>query len=370
MRVGLNATCLKDRPSGAKQRFLGIYGSLFTLLPDVEFVIFEPRDCNVAGWFPNHSNVSNRQTPLPSMGRAGKFLSGLNYWKRAFASEHFDVFEALHMPLVRPAQGKNLMTLHDIRGMNRENSLAKRALFATVLRDALKRTDHVVTVSNAMRSEVLDFYPETSVSVVYNGIDRNAMTSVTEREVKEYRAKYGLPQEHVLAVGHFEQRKNYPRLIEAIALLKQRGLDFPLVIVGNDSGEVSSLRMLIANLDIQNQVTLLTGLSDDEVRCAYLSCRLLAFPSSYEGFGIPILEAMAAGKPMVLSDLPIFREITQERSIYFDHNNVESIADAIEVGLCSQKAREDMVEFGSRRLKDFEFGQLAEQLAQVYRTLL
>lgn len=369
MRVGLNATCLNDRPSGAKQRFLGIYGSLFKLLPDVEFVIFEPRDCNVAGWFSDCANVSSRHTPLPSIGRTGKFLSGLNYWKPAFAREQFDVFEAMHLPLVRPDQGKNLITIHDIRGVNRENSLTKRVLFTTVLRDALKRTDHVVTVSNAMRAEILDFYPQTPVSVVYNGIDKSAMASVTERQVKEFRSKYGLPKEHVLAVGHFEQRKNYLRLIKAIALLKQRGFDAPLAIVGNDSGEVSSLRMLIANLEIQNQVTLLTGLSDNEVKCAYQSCRLLAFPSRYEGFGIPILEAMAAGKPMVLSDLPIFRELTLGRSIYFDHNNVESIADAIEIGLCSQKAREDMVEFGSHRLKDFEFEQLAKQLAHVYRML-
>lgn len=368
--MGLNGTCLNDRPSGTKQRFLGIYGSLFKLLPDVEFVIFEPRDCHVTGWFPNDANVSSRQTSLPSAGRAEKFLSGLNYWSRAFAREEFDVFEAMHMPLVRPAQGKTILTIHDIRGMSRENNVAKRALFATVLRDALKRADHVVTVSNTMRSKILGFYPETPVSVVYNGIDKNAFTNVTKCEVTAFCSKYRLPQEYVLAVGHFERRKNYPRLIEAIALLKQRGFDVPLVIVGNDSGQASSLRRLIANLDIQNKVTLLTGLSDDEVRCAYLSCALLAFPSIYEGFGIPILEAMAARKPMVLSDLAIFREITNERSIYFDHNSIESIADAIEVGVCSQKAREDMVNFGSRRLKHFELVKLAEQQAQVYRNLL
>ena len=88
---------------------------------------------------------------------------------------------------------------------------------------------------------------------------------------------------------------------------------------------------MISTLGIQNQVTLLAGLSDDEVRCAYRCCSLLVFPSLYEGFGIPVLEAMVAGKPIVLSDMPIFREITDNQGFYFDQRSVDHIADAIGV---------------------------------------
>ena len=114
----------------------------------------------------------------------------------------------------------------------------------------------------------------------------------------------------------------------------------------------------------------ITDLSNDEVRCAYSNCALLAFPSSYEGFGIPILEAMVARKPMVLSELKIFREITQNQSVYFDVGNVESIADAIEFGLCSQQVRDNMIEYGVHRVHDFEFGNLAKRLSKLYRTHL
>ena len=370
MKVGVNATCLNDRPSGARQRFLGIYGALFERLPNVEFVVFEPRDSNVTAWFPNQPNISRRVTPIPSLGRTGKLLAGLNYWRKAFALERFDLFEAMHMPLTRPSKGKTLLTVHDVRGLRDENSLARRALFTTVLRDALRRADHVVTVSNAMRSEIMNFYANTPVSVVYNGIDTSQMASVTARKKKAFLTKYDLPLEYVLAVGHFERRKNYPRLIDAISLLKKRGFDCPLVIIGNDSGEASSLKKQIENLKLQGQVTLLSGLSDHEVRCAYLNCSLLVFPSTYEGFGIPILEAMAAAKPMVLSDLNIFREITGDQSIYFDYNNTESMADAIEFGLCSHEARIDMINYGSRRLIDFKFGKLADQVSELYRASL
>lgn len=366
MRVGLNATCFNDRPSGARQRFIGIYGALFKRLPDIEFVIFEPRDCRVSEWFAGQANLSVRSTPVVSVGRLGKFRTGLGYWRHAFARESFDLFEAMHLPLVRPAGGKAILTIHDLRGLHSDTSLIQRALFATVLRQALRRTDHVVTVSAAMRAEILAFYPRISVSVVYNGLDAKLFASVTRADCDAFLAKYQLPRDYVLAVGHFETRKNYPRLIEAISLLKQRGRDYPLVIVGNDSGEGSLLAQQIAELNLSNRVAVLSGLTDLEVRCAYFLCGLFVFPSIYEGFGIPILEAMAANRPMALSNLPVFEEITEGQSLYFPPDDVESMADAIEIGLFSTEIRTRMVEYGEQRLTNFGFDRLAEGVVGVY----
>lgn len=370
MRVGLNATCLNDRPSGAKQRFIGIYGALFQRLADVEFVIFEPRDCQVAGWFAGHPNVTVRATPVPSIGRLGKFTAGFEYWRQALARESFDLFEAMHLPLVRPSNGATILTIHDVRGLHTDdNSLARRMLFATVLRQALKQADHVVTVSAAMRAEILAFYPHTPVSVVYNGLDAGVFASVTQTDCESFLVRHKLPRHFVLAVGHYERRKNYPGLIKAIALLKQRGVDCPLVIVGNDSGEGAALIRQIAALNLGDRVTLLIGLSDIEVRCAYLMCGLFVFPSSYEGFGIPILEAMAAQRPMALSNLPVFEEITEGESIYFPPTDVEAMADAIEVGLSSSTRREQMVQYVAQRVADFGFDRLAEGMAGVYEVV-
>lgn len=370
MKVGINATCLNERPSGAKQRFLGIYGSLFKFLPDIEFVVFEPKDCSIINALPTLPNLSKRKTTIPSKGRLVKFLKGQNYWKHSLENENFAAFEAMNMPLIRPSKGKTLLTIHDVRGLNRENSFAKRTLFSTVLRDALKRADHVVTVSNTVRSEILSFYPNIPVSVIYNGVDLTATQNVRKRALDVFNTKYKLPREYILSVGHFEKRKNYTTLLKAVALLKKRRFDCSLVIIGNDSGELNALKKQVAEMGLIKRVSFLSNLSNEEVRCAYLNCALFAFPSSYEGFGIPILEAMAAGKPMILSDLEIFREITQNQSVYFDHRNVEEIADVIELGLCSQQLRENMVEYGYNRIYDFEFEQLANKLCRLYRTHL
>lgn len=366
MRVGLNATCLNNRPSGAKQRFVGIYSALARCLPNTEFVVFEPKDSQMNNWFEGLENVSVHATPIPSTGRVGKFTAGLLYWRQAFACMKLDVYEAMHLPLIRPTHGLAILTIHDVRGLCSDNGPIDRILFATVLRQALQKADHVVTVSEAMRSEILSFFPHKPVSVVYNGLNASMYKSSSCAACKKILAKYKLPSEFVLAVGHFERRKNYPKLINAIAILKRRGQTCSLVIAGNDSGEGAALLRQIVSLGLTNQVLLLNGLSDLEVRCLYRLCSLFVFPSAYEGFGIPILEAMASGRPMVLSDLKVFREITENQSMYFPHDDVALMADAIETGLTSCSAREQIVSYGFKRVADFSFERLAGDMVAVY----
>lgn len=369
MKVGLNATCLNDRPSGAKQRFEGIYGALVQRLPQVEFVLYEPADCRVGDWFAGASNVSARRTPIPSEGRVGKFIHGLKYWRSGFRGESFDLFECFNQPLVKSPTGRTLTTIHDIRRVYSDWAFPERQLYTASLRHTLTAVDQVITVSETMKSEILGFHPGARVTVVYNGLDPRLFAAVTEPDMEGVRRKFGLPGEFLLAVGHFERRKNYLRLIEAIALLRDRGFDCNLVIVGNDSGERRLVEESVAAAKLSPQVKILSGLSDLEVRCIYKLSTMFVFPSSYEGFGIPILEAMAAGVPPVLSDIPVFREITEGRGVYFPHNSAEAMAQAIEATLGSRSRRQDLVSYGRQRVEDFSFDSLSAQLANLYKGL-
>lgn len=349
---------------------MGIYGSLFKRLPADEFVIFEPQDCRVAEWFDGLPNVFARPTPVPSQGRLQKIASAMRYWPNVFKKESFDIFEGFHLPLVKPPHGKTLLTVHDIRGIKSENRLLDRTLFKAVLSRSLKTADHVITVSEAMKEEILSYFPGTSIKAIYNGLDTTGFENVAEAELTAFRKKYSLPASYVLAVGHFEKRKNYLHLIDALALLRDRGRACPLLIVGNDSGERQAVEARIASKNLTDNVQVLSGLTDLEIRCAYKLCEMFVFPSSYEGFGIPILEAMAAERPMVLSNLPVFREITENQGIFFPHDDIEAMADAIERGLSSDNLRADLIAYGCERVKSFSFKSLAAQLDQLYRSLM
>ncbi len=366
MRVGLNATCLNDRPSGARQRFVGIYGSLIQKLPDVEFVVYEPADCRVADWFAGAPNVSARQTPIPSTGRFSKFIRGHQYWPAVLRRERFDLFECFNQPLVRSRAGRTFTTIHDIRQVYADWKFPERQLYTYSLRQTLNRVDHAITVSATMKSEILAFHSSAKVSVIHNGLNPQHFTNVTKSETDEVQRKFALPEQFLLAVGHFERRKNYLRLIDAIALLRDQGFECNLVIVGNDSGERRLVEEQVISTKLSSNVKILTGLSDQEVRCIYILSSLFVFPSSYEGFGIPILEAMAAGIPTVLSDIPVFREITENQGVYFAHDSTEAMATVIESTLSSTDQMEALRAYGRRRVQDFSFDRLASQLAGLY----
>jgi len=370
MKIGLNATCLNDRSSGARQRFIGIYCELVKLFPEAEFVIYEPADCRIGSWFGEESNISIRRTPLLSEGRTMKFISGLAYWGTALQREKFDIFEGFNLPLIRAPTGQTLLTIYDIRGLHTEYGALERVVYKTFLGRSLMAADHVVTDSVAMKEEILNFFPKVSISVVYNGLDTSVFDDISDTEISKVRLKLALPQEFILAVGHLERRKNYVCLIDAIARLRDQGRCCSLLIIGNDSGFRSAIECRIQSANLSSQVKIISGLSDLEVRCAYKLCSLFVFPSLYEGFGIPILEAMAAGCPMALSDIPVFREITENCGEYFPCDDPEAMAFTIEKVLTTRSLRERQIQYGYERVKAFNFRSLASQMVSLYKTIL
>lgn len=366
MRIGLNATCLNDRPSGAKQRFVGIYSELVRQMPDDQFVVFEPADCRMASWFAGAPNVSIRRTPLPSEGRVARFAAGLGYWRSALAREQLDIFENFNMPLVTSQSARNVMTIHDVRGLRPGGNPFARMLFTRVLEAACTGADQVITVSEAVKQEILEACPNANVAVVHNGVDLAGFVPLPPDVVQRTLDALTLPAVFLLAVGHFESRKNYLALIEALALLRDRGNLIPLVIIGNDSGGRAIVEDRVRQRGMQESVTLLSGLTDLEVRCAYQACIAFVFPSVYEGFGIPILEAMAARRPFVLSDIPIFREITQDQGVYFPPEDIEAMAAAIQTVCESCELRRTLADYGRHRVNDFGFDALALQVQTAY----
>jgi glycosyltransferase involved in cell wall biosynthesis len=370
LKIGLNATCFNDRPSGARQRFVGIYGELVRRLPDAEFVVYEPADCCVSSWFDGPPNVTAMRTPLLSVGRVRRFIGGIRYWYSALPSEAFDLFEHFSPPLFKVPSAQSLLTIHDVRGVYPEYGALERKLFKTALGRSLKAADLIVTVSEAMKEEILSLYPGLQISVIYNGLDARKFDRVSEADLLAVSRKYSLSEEFILAVGHLERRKNYLRLIDAIARLRDRGRSCSLLIVGHDSGERKAIEERVESANLSGNVKVVSGLSDLEVRCVYKLCSLFVFPSTYEGFGIPILEAMAAGQPMVLSDIPVFREITQDRGVYFEPYDTESMAFAIENILSSSSERARLVEYGNERVHAFSFQSLAVQVECLYRSLM
>ena len=370
MRVGLNATCFNDRPSGARQRFVGIYGALVAARPDIEFIVYEPSDCPVADWFAGAPNVRGRPTPVPSSGRLRRLVSGAGYWGAQLKRDRLDLFEVFHLPLVRPPNCPTVLTIHDARPVLSDVPFLKRLAHGQVLRSALANADHVVTVSRTMQDELLTIEKSTPVSVIYNGISAEHFQAPAAQRTAATRKKLDLPGQFILAVGHLEARKNYARLIDAVAMMRDADAAVFLVIVGNNGGEQAAIAEQVRRLGLEKLIRLHQGVTDDELIDIYTLCSLVVFPSYYEGFGIPILEAMAAHRPLVLSDTPVFRELTEGQGAYFPWDDSRRMAAVIQDVLSSPSLRETLVSYGDTRVEAFGFDRLAAQVEQVYAVVL
>ena len=367
VRIGLNATCFNERPTGATQRFRGLYGEVIRRCPEFEFVLFEPKDCRVGRWFPGSRNVEVVRTPLPSTRGAGK-VHGLWYWRSALPGHRLDIFEGFNLPFVADNVRRKVLTIHDVRRL-RAVSRMQGLVYAWMLNRGLRLADEVITVSEAMKEEILAFRPDARISVVYNGLNAGEGLPPDNKQLATTKAHRQLPEKFILSVGHLEKRKNFARLIMAMPEIEKFDGDLRLVIIGNDNGERASLEALIDELDLTPKVKIITGVSNSELACMYKLCRAFVFPSVYEGFGIPILEAMALGVPMALSDIPVFREITENKGVYFGAADVKDMAAAIRIVCQSEDERRRLVEYGRQRVKDFSFEVLSKQVEQMYRRL-
>jgi len=367
MKVGLNGTCFNQRPSGAKQRFVGIYSKLFEVMPNDEFVIYEPSDCRVGNWF-NSPNVRSIKTPVPSEGRLKKYFSGINFWKSSLLNEKFDIFESFNQPIIKAPDGKTIQTIHDIRSLSASNSKWVNLVSKYTHSRSIQKADHVLTVSSAMRDEILEFFPDAKVSYIYNGINREVFKNLSLAQAEKVRKTFNLPSEFILSVGHFEERKNYINLVKAIKLLKEEGKNYYVVIIGNDNGAKKNLVKKIQEYNLLSNIHLFSGLSDIEVVSMYSLCSLFAFTSNYEGFGIPVLEAMAAKKPMILSDLPVFKEITQDQALFFNSQDIHSIASSINYAMSNTKIFNKFISNHEKRISDFDFHNLAIEMRDLYNS--
>ena len=338
-------------------------------MPQTEFVVYNSADFRVSDFFLGLPNIRARETPLPSQQPLSRYIRGLAFWRKELASEPFDIFESFHLPLIKPPSGRIIITIHDIRQMSLDWSGRQTIALRFCIEQVIRSSGLIVTVSEAMKEEILSFFPSARVHVVYNGIDTEDYVDFGREDLDKTRLKFGLQAGFILSVGHLEARKNHCQLIKSLALLRERGSNYNLAIVGHDGGEKKRLQQLIQDLNLSEHVKLLSGVSDSDLIRLYGAARLFIFPSSYEGFGIPILEAMASRCPMVLSNIPVFREIAQDSALYFDFDDPEDIASAIERGMYSADDQKERVSVGRCRVQKFSFKSLAEQMRSLYLTI-
>ena len=278
----------------------------------------------------------------------------------------FDIFHPTYYDpyFIKKVRKPVVVTVHDMIHEKFPQLFTDAQQIIADKKKVIERADAVICISNATKKDLLDIYPVYAgkVHVVHHGYFDKTQTSQTLHH------KLNLPANYLLFVGERWHYKNFINLILGVKNILNKYPDLHLICVGGGSFSNSEISLLAENA-ITSQCYQVTA-DENLLNILYQNAKAFVFPSLDEGFGLPVLEAFAAGCPVIMSNTNVFKEVGGHAALYFDPNDNEDIEDKISQVLFSTNQQACMKEKGKERLKQFSATRCIEQTIQVYKTLI
>jgi len=369
MILGLDLRPSLVRPTGVGSYVLALAERLPAAAPQHRFFFFSAslRDRYPARTWPSNVTLVDRRLPVRGLNLAWNRL-GWPPLERLVGSR-LDLVHSPH-PLIVPSRtGRHVVTLHDLFFL--KSPAATRAEikrdYASLVRDHVRRADGVICVSHFTAAEaraLLDVEPSKLV-VVPNGVHEAFRTPISEAEVEAALIRTALPRGGLLYVGSVEERKNLPRLVQAYRELATRRADAPpLVLVGPGPGWPGPLPPRPGGVHTAGHLAV------GDLRALMAASKALVLASLEEGFGLPVVEAMAAGLPVVCSRGSALEEVAGGAACLVDPHDVESIAAGLERVLDDEPFAASLRRRGLDRSRAFDWNRAASQTLDFYETVL
>ncbi len=272
------------------------------------------------------------------------------------------------LPLFLPKH--SIITIHDIGFFRYPEFYTFFELFYHKLSVclAIKRASKIIVPSEFTKKELISFYKlhPDKIVVTYHGID-TAKTVITTQIKNLVLQKYKLNKPYFFYIGRLEKKKNILRLIEAYNLLAKDLSDIDLVLVGCGSYGYEDIKDLIKKYNLNERVRVLGFVEQDEAEILFRSAAVFVFPSLYEGFGMPILEAMKYGVPVIASNIPACRETAGKAAIFIDPYDYISLSRAMKDLLSNNDLRGEMIKIGYQHVKQFSWEKCAQETYKVIK---
>jgi len=283
-----------------------------------------------------------------------------------------DLFHATDHLLPRLTRAKSVFTLHDLvfRFYPQTHKPLNRWFLTLMMPRFLKGADAVIAVSESTKRDAIRIYgiDEAKTTVIYEGVSPH-FRRASPQAVAAVRQKYGLPDEFILSVGTIEPRKNLTSLVEAYHALRNERSPLGLVIVGKKGWLYSGFFTRMHELGLDNKVIFPGFVPDEDLPALYSAAALFVFPSLYEGFGLPVLEALACGAPVITSNASSLPEVAGEAALLVDPNSLEALVRAAREVLSKGRLREDLQAKGPRQAAKFNWQRAAQETLAVYTAL-
>lgn len=272
-------------------------------------------------------------------------------------------------------RARTLLTVHDLSFVRvpRAASPPLKAYLDAVVPPSVEAADHILADSEATKADLIDLYktPENKISVLYSGVNPRFRRVGNPEAFQAMRQNYELGNfSYILSVGTVQPRKNYSRVVQALAALRQTGRDLHYVIAGGSGWLQDELWETIERTGMNDYVHLLGLVADQDLPALYSGARMLLMASLYEGFGLPVLEAMACGTPVITSNLSSLPEVAGKAALLVDPHDTDAITEAILKLETNDEARSQLIKSGYEQAELFTWQRAARQLKSIYDEML
>lgn len=291
------------------------------------------------------------------------------------AKEGLDLMHFTHFNAPLAYRGKSVVTIHDLTlsfypGRKMKSSVHRLAYSATI-RSIAKRAVEIFAVSEHTRKDLVEILDidEDKIVTIHNGVSRERFEKdVSEADIAKMKAKLGIENGYFLYTGVFREHKNLVRLVEAFAEISEKHPGTDLVLAGKEDPGYRDVRDTIVRLGLSGRVRLPGFVDNEDIPALYKGASAYVFPSLYEGFGLPVIEAMAAGIPVLCSKGSSLTEVAGEgNAVFFDPLRVDDVARAMDDFLSHPGKRAPLVKKGLERAKDFSWDTMGAAILAEYR---
>lgn len=284
---------------------------------------------------------------------------------RLLRRDRVDVLFSPAFALPMGWRGVGVVTVHDLNFEVSPQTIhpVRRAYLREITRRSARRACRVIAISRATAEDIMRLYsvPDGKIAIIPYGLDASFNPANARHMEPLVRDRYRLPEEFLLFVGTLEPRKNLPRLLEAYALARRQASLPPLVLVGAPGWQNERILTQARRLGIQEQLQVAGYISRENLPGVYAAARALLYPSLYEGFGLPPLEAMGCGTPVLASNVSAMPEVIGDAGVLINPSDVQEMAEGILRIALDETLCRRIVERGLERAQQFRWDEVAHQ---------
>lgn len=265
---------------------------------------------------------------------------------------------------------RSVVTIHDLIFLRYPEyyNFIDRQIYKFKFRYAAENADKVIVISEQTKRDVIDFFNinANKVEVIYQSCSPIFRRKISLENRNSVTKKYNLPEKYILNIGTIEPRKNLMLIVNALQYTK--GVE--LVVIGKETGYADNVKQFIESASLKDRVHFVNNVSQGDLPAIYQSCEIFVYPSRFEGFGIPILEALYSEVPVIAATGSCLEEAGGRGSSYVDPDDEHQLAAEINDVLHNPEKRKEMIAMGIEHLKKFDDEHIAEQLVKLYKNVI